>query len=1069
MVTSTCLILGLTMVAQAAPLPHLDTLTDGLHSPVRLASMQDGSILVTDAVGRQVVRFDSTGQRTGAWSVPAGPIGVAVHPDGRIFVSCRDEPSVAIFNPDFQPLGYLGAGDPQVSFAGPTDLDIATDTGRIYVVDAEGNQVYGFNSDGSLAMLVGTQGHEPGAYLYPSAVAVDETRDRLIIADHDMYRLQVFSTGGALLFPFGSRLTFGSYGQGFTPRPQGVAVDGHGQIYVTDALMSTVRLFDAQGVDLGTVVAFGDQPGELKNPCDIALSTDGTRVYVANVGAGCVEVYEVAGMGRIASAPTAARAKTSRGSLAFPRLVQGVRNGPHLDADRLNFCQPCHGINGQPGASGGTVDGQSMLCISCHNAGGRALGMFIHHDGMADPYGTNIAQDGMGTSHAWGVPAVREGEEWTRPGPPMSAYLAPGDIIKCATCHNQHDTETFGSYLRASNDGDAMCKSCHEARVKAVGEPGSHPVGIDYPGGIDGYPHGDALGPLKIKEGRVECMTCHDVHNADSGGANDGAGDGMLLRQANDETLCQACHTQHTIHHTTTDWQPTCSDCHDVHDVGSASSALIARTVDGVSVTFTAPQPGDPAPYDYVHGATETGGYDGICEACHTATDYHQNTPAGNHSHYTSLPCTTCHLHEDGFAPMDNSCVLCHGEPPTGGVSPDRDGAHTVHMSALRGPHIEDCETCHKSQTDDTHDNGVVNFATGEDLNGDGMIDLSETDVCDTCHSPGGSFDGVDNRTIGAKPNWYTAIYHEGKLREGKADWCLGCHDGDGAVVHDVTAPDLAGDNRTWGYNIGGHGASHVRCTACHNAMAQHSDGVAMSFSLRFPLCPDGRCPPQPERELDRKAFNASYRLRRVNGQRALEIPRDESRDPADDFRLCLACHDKLDVMGVPTDYEFSPVPPPASLLLPAGSTPKTDYRNELMWGYGWYDRPANAHWQHLGEQSHPWDCDQDGVPEDSAASCSTCHNPHGARRVDGEPTIAMTVQDLNITHGIYFDGEHHYEYGYIGGGGLLTADGDLHCAPCHRRHGPGVDPPHHMARYFPRYYRKQIVEWPAQCWLCHE
>ena len=42
-------------------------------------------------------------------------------------------------------------------------------------------------------------------------------------------------------------------------------------------------------------------------------------------------------------------------------------------------------------------------------------------------------------------------------------------------------------------------------------------------------------------------------------------------------------------------------------------------------------------------------------------------------------------------------------------------------------------------------------FKSGADGDGNSMIDLSETDVCDTCHSPSGSYDGVNDVDLGAK------------------------------------------------------------------------------------------------------------------------------------------------------------------------------------------------------------------------------------------------------------------------------------------------------------------------------
>ena len=121
-------------------------------------------------------------------------------------------------------------------------------------------------------------------------------------------------------------------------------------------------------------------------------------------------------------------------------------------------------------------------------------------------------------------------------------------------------------------------------------------------------------------------------------------------------------------------------------------------------------------------------------------------------------------------------------------------------------------------------------------------------------------------------------------------------------------------------------------------------ESVAKTFSERFPLRP-GAEPRSPEElELDREAYVNGYRLRRIDGERALEIPRDTAAYTADDFRLCFECHDEIKLLGVPSNYDQFPWPIPPRLQLQPGVA-QTNYRNESEWGFGWeYGwKPANA------------------------------------------------------------------------------------------------------------------------------
>jgi len=154
LIETVSLVTGLVAFGQMGPLPHVGSLTDGLRGPARIAIASDNTLFVSDPLNSCVAQFEASGELIATWPIPAVPIGVAVHPDGRIFVSLRDEAKVAVYRETFTFLEYLGENEPGVAFAGPTDIEIAPDSGRIYVVDADADQIYGFNSDGTLALTL---------------------------------------------------------------------------------------------------------------------------------------------------------------------------------------------------------------------------------------------------------------------------------------------------------------------------------------------------------------------------------------------------------------------------------------------------------------------------------------------------------------------------------------------------------------------------------------------------------------------------------------------------------------------------------------------------------------------------------------------------------------------------------------------------------------------------------------------------------------------------------------------------------------------------------------------------
>jgi predicted CXXCH cytochrome family protein len=181
--------------------------------------------------------------------------------------------------------------------------------------------------------------------------------------------------------------------------------------------------------------------------------------------------------------------------------------------------------------------------------------------------------------------------------------------------------------------------------------------------------------------------------------------------------------------------------------------------------------------------------YNGVCEVCHTQTTHYQNDGTGSDQHHMNIGnrdgtnCVSCHPHTSGFAHGGGSggsgCDSCHGHS----------GSHYKHSDV--DPPDTVCGDCHDT-------NAYPQFADHQNLN--------NTAVCNVCHSPNGAFDGVNDAVIGAKNNWEQGVYLSNNLRAGKEKWCAGCHDNVPSIVDGVTAPDIAGNNTTYGYYLSAHG-----------------------------------------------------------------------------------------------------------------------------------------------------------------------------------------------------------------------------------------------------------------------
>jgi hypothetical protein len=357
--------------------------------------------------------------------------------------------------------------------------------------------------------------------------------------------------------------------------------------------------------------------------------------------------------------------------------------------------------------------------------------------------------------------------------------------------------------------------------------------------------------------------------------------------------------------------------------------------------------------------------------------------------------------------PSGGTCGSCHGIYPDGTSFPNTAGSHATHFDAVYGPDIQGnyCQDCHPNFGAGKHTNGIVSFVSGVDTDGNGNIELDETDVCDVCHSPDGFYDGVDDPDIGAKVNWDSGVYESGSFIEDKEQWCAGCHDTGTSTIQGVSAPPVAGDGTIWGYFASGHGRSHnIPCTRCHDATSTHMDGEARTYTF------DASYYNPADSGV---AYAAGYRLQYIGGEVPLMIPANYGttfsynaqtmKDNA--FRLCFDCHDTSkifdDTPGDGLDTNFNATLP----------NPPRNY--SYAWGSG---ADVNEHVSHIMNYVGPfsdsdWDTGTNGPGGsngcDTLTMCSSCHNVHGAAGTQGSTNEPM-VRDGTLV------GRTGYGFSYV-------------------------------------------------------
>lgn len=119
--------------------------------------------------------------------------GIAVHEDGRVFVSDSNHGRVLAFSPEGELLGTLARGEAEAPMGLPRGLAVGPGA-RLYIVDTTNAIVRIYRTGDEIptfGALFGELGAGGGQFLYPNGIAADE-HGRIYVTDRENNRLQVW-------------------------------------------------------------------------------------------------------------------------------------------------------------------------------------------------------------------------------------------------------------------------------------------------------------------------------------------------------------------------------------------------------------------------------------------------------------------------------------------------------------------------------------------------------------------------------------------------------------------------------------------------------------------------------------------------------------------------------------------------------------------------------------------------------------------------------------------------------------------------------------------------------------
>lgn len=269
-------------------------------TPVRLTLTPNEDLLVTDYRRRAVFRVDpATLLPTSGFPVDGRPLGIAYR-GGRVFVGNATRGTVDVFGRNGRWRSSFGRG----LLSDPKDLAVDGKRGLLFVVDGRTRRVTVFDLKGRFLYAFGGWGFGPGDLQNPTAIALDPGREEVLVSDYGDLSgagpgpaVKIFTYAGTFLDEIsgsggGGGMLGGWFGggEGFS-RPQGLAVDGKGRVFLADALLGQILIYDrSTGERLGTLGEYGTGPGRLLLPLDVAIGRKGD-VFATSSQDGRVELF----------------------------------------------------------------------------------------------------------------------------------------------------------------------------------------------------------------------------------------------------------------------------------------------------------------------------------------------------------------------------------------------------------------------------------------------------------------------------------------------------------------------------------------------------------------------------------------------------------------------------------------------------------------------------------------------------------------------------------------------------------------------------------------------------------
>lgn len=206
----------------------------------------DGSFYVADPGNYRIQKFAPDRTFVTAWGSEGmadgqfmGLTDLAVDASGRLFASDGGRDDIQVFDRDGRLLDVWGeSGTEPGQFRDPVGIALDRD-GNLYVSEYVENRIQKLSPQGAPLAEWGGFGREEGQFINPEE-AISDAEGRVFVVDRSNRRVQVFDGVGQFLASWGG---MDERGAAVFAAPNGAALDGEGNIYISDDGSDTVFKF----------------------------------------------------------------------------------------------------------------------------------------------------------------------------------------------------------------------------------------------------------------------------------------------------------------------------------------------------------------------------------------------------------------------------------------------------------------------------------------------------------------------------------------------------------------------------------------------------------------------------------------------------------------------------------------------------------------------------------------------------------------------------------------------------------------------------------------------------------